>query len=159
MKRTVTIDSIDHLGKVMMRDSLSKQVSYFHDCIIDINSIYTRMDRMEKKNGGHWMIAGPFIRVIRPTGTYMIDLYSLDELPGPGETVPYPFGTADREHTMVGIMSAFDSIVNYVGIDRVDEYESEYFDGRSMRYVTFAQARDIAKDEMLTMLEKARAKK
>lgn len=40
----------------------------------------------------------PFLWQVRETGTSLIGLYSLDELPGPGAYVPYLFGMADADH-------------------------------------------------------------
>lgn len=108
------------LRRTLFGRSLSEVEHYRSDLLVD--------DQMIRENPGI-----PFIHITRSTGTDLQLLFPADSehFPPKGQTVPYLFGKANREHIADGIVS----MIRYHA-ERNESISYRYFDGESLALIS-----------------------
>jgi hypothetical protein len=84
----------------------------------------------------------PFLHWTRDTGTTIVHLLEPGEYPGPGQRVPYLFGTADRWHILNGVRDM--ATYHVKPMNDPHKYTAHYFDGERLRPITVDKAVEIA---------------
>lgn len=82
----------------------------------------------------------PYLHLTRDYGTYLTMLIPAADYPPAGVEVPYLFGHADRHHILKGISAHME-----YGKKHHPNALLHYFDGKSLRTVTYPQADEITR--------------
>jgi hypothetical protein len=93
----------------------------------------------------------PFIHVTRDYGSYLSMLIPAEKYPPEGELVPYIFGTADRWH----LLKELPGTIEFAEKNHPQALV-QYFDGKTLRPITYPQARAILEDYRKAIIEKWR---
>lgn len=97
----------------------------------------------------------PFLWQARETGTTIIHLYSLDDLPGPGVYVPYLFGSADAEHIAREVKTLADCLTAEYSLPSLLLC---YCNGWTIRKVDREEFRHIAEEHTYRLTDQIRAR-
>ncbi len=116
--------------EAMLQQAYDRLQNYHNDIEIDRNSINT-------------FPGVPFIHLSRDNGTHMIILQTEENLPAPGEQVPYLFGTRDRAGVIIGIKESFDY---FMSRDDEHHYTVHYFNGEEVKKINMKTADEIVND-------------
>lgn len=84
----------------------------------------------------------PFLHWTREMGTRCVMLIPADKYPAAGKSVPFLFGTADRDRLLKGVVEYAEC---HVGPSASKSLAVHYFDGKTLRKIDCNKAIEIAK--------------
>lgn len=87
----------------------------------------------------------PFLHYTRACGTHMFMLIPADEYPRKGESVPFLFGYADRDHLLQGVLDCVRSIRRRHETGDPEQVV-HHFDGQKLRRIDDRKAVQVAED-------------
>lgn len=93
----------------------------------------------------------PFLHVTRDYGTYLTMLYPAGKYPPEGVSIPYLFDKADRWH----LLKETSGTIEFAEKNHPNALV-HYFDGKSLRVVTYPQARQILEEYRRSIIAKWR---